>query len=84
MSDRRGAHVKLFRNALMEKYLQPAVQAKGYRVLGMWEFGVRQVTAASLNFAAALLAAVALKPLRRRFALRNEEAPGMTAGSALA
>ncbi|MGO9174256.1 MAG: TRAP transporter substrate-binding protein [Rhodomicrobium sp.] len=41
---RGRAHVRLFRKALMEKYLQPAVQAKGYRVLGMWEFGVRHVT----------------------------------------
>jgi TRAP-type transport system periplasmic protein len=38
---RGRAHVKRFREPLMQKYLQPAAQAKGYRVLAMWEFGVR-------------------------------------------
>ncbi|MGO9174255.1 MAG: oxalate/formate MFS antiporter [Rhodomicrobium sp.] len=50
------------------------------------EYGWRGVfyAAASLNFAAALLAAVALRPLRRRFAARNEQALGMTERAALA
>jgi TRAP-type C4-dicarboxylate transport system substrate-binding protein len=38
---RGRAHVKRFREPLIQKYLQPAAQAKGYRVLAMWEFGVR-------------------------------------------
>lgn len=38
------AHLKLFRRPLMQKYLEPAALAKGYRVLGMWEFGVRHIT----------------------------------------
>ncbi len=41
---RGRAHVKIFRRELMLKYLQPAAEAKGYRVIGMWEFGVRHIT----------------------------------------
>jgi TRAP-type transport system periplasmic protein len=36
-------HLKRFRDPLMERYLQPAALAKGYRVLAVWEFGVRHV-----------------------------------------
>jgi TRAP-type C4-dicarboxylate transport system substrate-binding protein len=37
-------HLRLFRDQLLERYLEPAALAKGYRILGMWEFGVRHVT----------------------------------------
>jgi TRAP-type transport system periplasmic protein len=37
-------HIKLFRDRLLDGYLQPAALAQGYRVLGMWEFGVRHIT----------------------------------------
>jgi TRAP-type C4-dicarboxylate transport system substrate-binding protein len=37
-------HIKLFRYRLLDDYLQPAALAHGYRVLGMWEFGVRHIT----------------------------------------
>jgi tripartite ATP-independent transporter DctP family solute receptor len=37
-------HIRLFRDRLLDGYLQPAALAQGYRVLGMWEFGVRHIT----------------------------------------
>jgi tripartite ATP-independent transporter DctP family solute receptor len=37
-------HVRKFRDQLMQDFLRPAALAKGYRVLGMWEFGVRHIT----------------------------------------
>jgi TRAP-type transport system periplasmic protein len=37
-------HVKRFRDTLLERHLQPAALAKGYRILALWEFGVRHVT----------------------------------------
>ncbi len=38
------AHIREVRQELVEKYLQPALQKKGYRMLGLWETGFRHVT----------------------------------------
>ncbi|MEO3429361.1 TRAP transporter substrate-binding protein [Pelagibius sp. CAU 1746] len=37
-------HMKRVQDAILESKLQPAVQAKGYRILGVWENGFRNIT----------------------------------------
>jgi tripartite ATP-independent transporter DctP family solute receptor len=38
------AHVEKVRGELLKTYLQPAVKAKGYRILAVWELGFRHIT----------------------------------------
>jgi TRAP-type C4-dicarboxylate transport system substrate-binding protein len=40
---RDRAHVRRFRDAVMQTYLKPAAERQGYRVLAMWELGFRQI-----------------------------------------
>ncbi len=40
---RNRAHVKRFREKLMQAYLKPAAERKGYHVLAMWELGFRHI-----------------------------------------
>ncbi|MFZ1109591.1 MAG: TRAP transporter substrate-binding protein [Rhodomicrobium sp.] len=40
---RNRAHVRRFRDAIMQSYLKPAAEQKGYRVLAMWELGFRHI-----------------------------------------
>ena len=37
-------HIREVRQELVEKYLQPALQKKGFRMLALWETGFRHVT----------------------------------------
>ena len=37
-------HMKRVQEAILESTLQPAVQAKGYRIIGVWENGFRHIT----------------------------------------
>ncbi|WP_193370980.1 TRAP transporter substrate-binding protein [Pelagibius marinus] len=37
-------HMKRVQDAILESKLQPAVKAKGYRILGVWENGFRNIT----------------------------------------
>jgi TRAP-type transport system periplasmic protein len=37
-------HMKRVRDAILESVLQPAVKAKGYRILAVWENGFRHIT----------------------------------------
>jgi TRAP-type transport system periplasmic protein len=37
-------HMKRVREAILESVLQPAVKAKGYRILAVWENGFRHIT----------------------------------------
>ena len=37
-------HMKRVQGAILESKLQPAVQAKGYRIIGLWENGFRNIT----------------------------------------
>jgi tripartite ATP-independent transporter DctP family solute receptor len=37
-------HVEKVRGQLLKAYLQPAVKAKGYRILAVWELGFRHIT----------------------------------------
>ncbi len=37
-------HMKRVEDAILESKLQPAVKAKGYRILGVWENGFRNIT----------------------------------------
>ncbi len=38
------AHIRDVREELVQKYLQPALKPKGFRMLGLWETGFRHVT----------------------------------------
>src|SRR6056300_1677960 len=38
------AHMKRVQDAILESKLQPAVKAKGYRIIGLWENGFRNIT----------------------------------------
>jgi len=38
------AHMKRVEDAILESKLQPAAQANGYRILGVWENGFRNIT----------------------------------------
>jgi TRAP-type transport system periplasmic protein len=40
---RDRAHVRAFRAKLMQDYLNPAAEQKGYRLLAMWELGFRDI-----------------------------------------
>lgn len=40
---RDRAHVRRFRDAVMQSYLKPAAERSGYRVLAMWELGFRHI-----------------------------------------
>ena len=37
-------HMKRVQGAILESKLQPAVKAKGYRIIGLWENGFRNIT----------------------------------------
>jgi len=37
-------HMRRVQDAIMESKLQPAVQEKGYRIIGLWENGFRNIT----------------------------------------
>lgn len=37
-------HMRRVQEAILESKLQPAVQAKGYRIIGVWENGFRHIT----------------------------------------
>ena len=42
ISDRE--HMKRVQDAILESKLQPAAKAKGYRIIGLWENGFRNIT----------------------------------------
>ncbi|QPC43625.1 TRAP transporter substrate-binding protein [Kaustia mangrovi] len=38
------AHMKRVRDAILDSHLQPAAKEKGYRIIGVWENGFRNIT----------------------------------------